>query len=100
MEYINELYNLQDFKDGFFVWSLIWLYLQIIPLQIWFDNKYDQILESGIITGIPMQILTWIYTIIGCHKCLSFWLILAYTSNPLVAIVFAILSSLLARKTY
>jgi hypothetical protein len=99
MEYINSLYNLQDLKDGFFVWTLIWLYLQITPLLIWIDNKYDEILESQILPGWGNQLLTVIWLAIDCHKCLSFWLILIYTGNPLVAISFALLSSVLAKKT-
>jgi len=95
---IESFYNLHDLQTGFAIWLFIWIYLQITPLMMWLDNLYDRILFSGRLPGLLMQGLGLLWTAIDCHKCLSFWFILIFTHNPIIAIGFSILASLLSKK--
>ena len=94
---ITQFYNTQDLQTGFAIWAFIWMYLQITPLQMWLDTFYDSLCESQKLPGLVMQVISLVWIAIDCHKCLSFWFILAFTLNPIVAISFAILSVLLAK---
>jgi len=96
---ISQFYNIQDFQTGFAIWAFIWVYLQITPLQMWLDTFYDSLCDSQKFPGLVMQAISLVWISIDCHKCLSFWLGLVFTGNPIVAISFAILATLLAKIT-
>jgi hypothetical protein len=95
---IEQFYNIKDLQTGFAIWAFIWMYLQIVPLQMWLDNIYDNLIDSQRIPGLLMQLISLVWIAIDCHKCLAFWLILLLTGNPIVAIGFSILALLLSKK--
>jgi hypothetical protein len=95
---IESFYNIPDLQVGFALWLFIWMYLQITPLQMWLDNLYDNLLYSQKIPGLLMQLISLVWIAIDCHKCLSFWLILIFTGNPIVAIGFSVLASLMQKN--
>lgn len=96
---IESFYNLPDLQVGFAIWLFVWMYLQITPLQMYLDDLYDNLIYSDRIPGLIMQFISLLYIAIDCHKCLSFWLILILTGNPIIAISFSILASLMPSKT-
>jgi hypothetical protein len=95
---IESFYNIPDLQVGFATWLFIWMYLQITPIQMWLDNFYDNLIYSDRIPGLIMQFISLVWIAIDCHKCLSFWLILAFTQNPIVAIGFSFLASLMQKN--
>ena len=95
---MTQFFNIHEFQTGFAIWAFIWMFLQIVPNQMWLDNIYDNLLNSQKIPGLLMQLISLVWIAIDCHKCLAFWLILIFTGNPIVAISFSILAHLLSKK--
>lgn len=66
------------------VWLIVWMWCYLDPIQDtlqsicrWFITK----------TKINRWFLDKLYTLSGCHACLSFWGILIMTLNPFYAII-------------
>jgi hypothetical protein len=76
-----------------FLFSFAWWWTNNETLQemvdalfTWLSHRAASDLEAYIIDGI--------WTILGCPKCLTFWLILFY-AGPLVALPLALLASII-----
>ena len=69
----------------------------ILYLICWLITNFDplQRLINNIFLKLPQNILTEsLWTILGCQKCLSLWLILIITLDPIAAITCSMLSQL------
>lgn len=71
---------------------IAWFITNFEPLQSLIQNVTDNILQKNIHNKYLFTIVDNIYIVLSCFKCLSLWLTLFVTFNPLFAFIIAFLA--------
>jgi ABC-type Fe3+-siderophore transport system permease subunit len=62
----------------------------ILTHSEWFQNALDEAFDwttaKFIKYGVNLWLLNQLYIVLGCQKCLTFWIVLCFTWNPLIAL--------------
>ena len=69
----------------FYLYAIAWFFTNFEPLQ----NKIDQLFSKS-----TNKYLELIWDVLGCQKCLTLWLILFITLNPLYALYGSMIAQL------
>lgn len=78
------------------LWALSWLLTRVPVIETLRDMTWTWLNRQIRPRGWKTTVRDTLYGAISCHKCLSFWLILFVTANPVVALTAAALTDLLS----
>ena len=71
------------------LYTICWMIIYFNPIQKLINN---------IFLKLPQNLLTEsLWTILGCQKCLTFWVVLLFTLNPIVAIICSMVAQIQTR---
>lgn len=81
---------------GWIIFLLVWLYTQNIWLLDLIDESLDRIACQT--SGRLEWFIRLIQTHFDCQKCVTFWLTLTITLNPLLALTLAWIANITSNK--
>jgi hypothetical protein len=81
----------------FVLWSIAWAWTNIPFVTDWVDTTFWRIRNRFCHTRYRLPI-DLAYELVSCHKCVSFWLILAVTQNPFLALIAAAITEKMDKK--
>ena len=72
------------------IYLLVWFWCSFEPLTDLIDYLWDK-LPSNI---TRYKVVDYLYILLGCQKCLNFWVTLLITGNIFIAIFLAMLADI------